>query len=186
MWIARRSEGCACPRIHTARDSLVGTTISIRSGEYEVMAKPSSLEGRNLIRRVVPGPDCGERAGAPQSQPIADLGTTRHAPLAVKGEAIPSLGYDLHDPNFPFGRAVVVSIPDTAKGAEGVSRDVVLPAIVAPVVDTLVAALAEKDHRIDDLKRRLVTTQDGRDGTNAALRTLAPPRHKKRWLGDLL
>jgi hypothetical protein len=78
--------------------------------------------------------------------------------LAAKGEAIPALGYDLHDPNFPFGRSAVVSVPDVTDGSTGASHDMVLPAVVAPVIDTLVTALAERDDRIKELEQRLEST----------------------------
>ncbi|MEI8394150.1 MAG: hypothetical protein WCF85_05400 [Rhodospirillaceae bacterium] len=83
-----------------------------------------------------------------------------HSRLAVKGEAIPVMGYDVHDPNFPFGRAAVVSVPDTSEGNEGGSRDMVLPQVVAPVIENLVAELTERDDRIKALEERLATRTD--------------------------
>ncbi|MEI6986653.1 MAG: hypothetical protein WCK65_11030 [Rhodospirillaceae bacterium] len=49
----------------------------------------------------------------------------------------------------------MVSVPDTSEGADGACRDMVLPAVVAPVIDSLVAALANRDHQIKSLELRL-------------------------------
>ncbi|MEI8396138.1 MAG: ParA family protein [Rhodospirillaceae bacterium] len=71
--------------------------------------------------------------------------------LAVKGQAVPAIGYDIHDPNYPFGPAEKVSIPDmTTSGSQ--TRDLLLPSSMVPVIDDLVATLIKKEQRISALE----------------------------------
>jgi len=74
------------------------------------------------------------------------------ARLAAKGEAVPILGYDLHDPHYPLGPAVRVSVPDVAAAPGRPAREMAVPASVVPIVDDLVAALIDRERRIGELE----------------------------------
>ena len=83
--------------------------------------------------------------------------------LAEKGKAIPALGYDTHDPNYPMGPAETVSVPDFTDRTHDSQRDFTIPASMVPVVDDLVAALVERDRKIADLQRRLGSVHKNRE-----------------------
>ncbi len=126
------------------------------------MSKPAALGAHSVIRR-------GETAAGIVAAELYEVGTgsdsiavtesNSGSRLAAKGEAVPSLGYDLHDPNFPFGRAAVVSVPEMCDGVTVGSTEMVLPAVVAPVIDKLVSALADRDRRIEALEQCLDNQQ---------------------------
>ncbi|MEI6986080.1 MAG: hypothetical protein WCK65_08130 [Rhodospirillaceae bacterium] len=88
-------------------------------------------------------------------------GTVRtNSPLAAKGDAVPAIGYDRHDPHFPFGRPVAINIPRqtaTAASAEAVPTydKVVLPEAAAWVIDGLLAAIVSREHQIGILEAKL-------------------------------
>jgi chromosome partitioning protein len=124
------------------------------------MARNTSLGPHSVIRRS--GFASGLRAGRPARQVDSDQARAGGRHLARKGEAIPVLGYDMHDPNYPMGPPETVSVPDMSDRVSAASREVTIPASVVPVVDDLVAALVDRERRIVELEARQRAISSGK------------------------
>ncbi len=157
------------------------------------MVKRAPVESHEIVSEGSPSrtkPDAAHAPAAHEKKP-----RTRSR-LATKGHATPALSYDLHDPNFPFGRAAVVLVPDFTEGAGGACQEMILPETVAPVIEKLMAALAERDQRISDLQGKIVALEQeaSRQATaspepsrpaDPGLTYPAPPKSKMRRLTGL-
>ncbi|MEI6558729.1 MAG: ParA family protein [Rhodospirillaceae bacterium] len=117
------------------------------------MARRTNLGPQTIIRKGGPAADAsgGRRYGYVAALPLAPV----RPRLAIKGEAAPVLGYDLHDPHYPLGPATRVSVPDLAAGAAHPARDVAVPASMVPIVDDLVMALVDRERQIEELKAQV-------------------------------
>ncbi len=144
------------------------------------MSKQTSLGAHSVVRSGKKAPDLDSvmRGGRGSDSDVSGLAGRR---LATKGSAIPSLGYDVHDPNLPFGRATIMSIPDTETGSGERSVSLALPSVVAPVIDKLVAALAERDRKIAALEKRIdAPTVETPNDTYIQPLAPFPPLHRGR------
>ncbi|MEI8393676.1 MAG: hypothetical protein WCF85_02995 [Rhodospirillaceae bacterium] len=83
---------------------------------------------------------------------VKALPVQTNALLAIKGEAAPAIGYDRHDPHFPFGRPVFVAVPRPPDGTENTASlkkydNLVLPETAARIVEDLLAELVRHEGR---------------------------------------